>query len=314
MDVIKAQSILIVPKQTSDPSVILTAIALGRTLTENGKHISYYLDETISNSLDVFKDDEKIINDTNTSNELTVKLDKIKSPITSLDWQQEKEELIIKLTSNEGEIGSPDISISHTNQNFDLRIFIQVTKAGIETISNTNNASVFSGTSVFLSDDDSDANIPLLVFKFIKKIKYKLSVSNSELLLLAVRNSTANFMSNVSSETFIIAAELLSIAEKSKASTTKLSLEQSNKTTTTKPYVDKNSVQLEKINTSEKPQKKTYTDLKKNQPKVEFATPEELPADYDPLSPAITFPEPIKLESNEARPQPETNTPLPQAL
>jgi hypothetical protein len=312
MDVIKAQSILIIPKQSSEPSVILSALVLGRTLTENGKHVSYYLDETISNSIDIFKDGEKIINNTNSRNELIVKLDKVKSPITHLDWKQDHEELIIKLISNEGEIGSPDISITHTNQNFDLRIFIQARKEDLESRSNAKDTSVFSGTSVHLLDEESDINTPITVFKFIKKTKYKLSLQNSENLLLALRNSTNNFTTGISSESFLVAAELLSITEKSNQSSETTTVKKAENENIKKPATETKISPIEKVDIPEKTIKADKKPIVKPE-EANFATPEELPADYDPLSPATTLPEPIKLETNKAIPQIEANSPLPQA-
>lgn len=313
MDVIKAQSILIIPKRTSDPSVVLSILALGRTLTENGKTVSYYIDETISKSIDIFKDDEKIINDTNSKNELIVKLDNIKSTVTHLDWEQENEELTIKLTSQNGEIGSPDISITHTNQNYDLRIFVQVKKEELETLSSATDSTIFSGTGVYLYDESNLENIPLTVFNFIKKTKYKISESNAETLLLALRNSTENFTTKISSETFQVAAELLKVSEKSNPEPTKPDMKEksTNKITTTqKAPVDK-SIKVTEKSTQNKEQVAEVN--QKNTEKIEFATPEELPANYDPLSPATTLPEPIKLEPSEVSPQPVANSPLPQA-
>lgn len=311
MDVIKAQSILIIPKQSSDPSVILSALVLGRTLTENGKHVSYYLDETISKSIDIFYDGEKIINDTNSRNELIVKLDKVKSTITHLDWNQDQEELTIKLISNEGEIGSPDISITHTNQNFDLRIFIQARKEDLESRSNAKDTSVFSGTSVHLLEE-SDINTPITVFKFIKKTKYKLSLQNSENLLIALRNSTNNFTTGISSESFLVAAELLSITEKSNQVQNAIVEEKAENENTKKPSTESKVSPVEKVDL---PKETIKTDKKPivKPEETNFATPEELPADYDPLSPATTLPEPIKLETNKVIPQTEANSPLPQA-
>lgn len=311
MDVIKAQSILIIPKQSSDPSVILSALVLGRTLTENGKHVSYYLDETISKSIDIFYDGEKIINDTNSRNELIVKLDKVKSTITHLDWNQDQEELTIKLISNEGEIGSPDISITHTNQNFDLRIFIQARKEDLESRSNAKDTSVFSGTSVHLLEE-SDINTPITVFKFIKKTKYKLSLQNSENLLIALRNSTNNFTTGISSESFLVAAELLSITEKSNQVQNAIVEEKAENENTKKPSTESKVSPVEKVDLPKETIKTDKKPIVKPEEK-NFATPEELPADYDPLSPATTLPEPIKLETNKAMPQTEANSPLPQA-
>ena len=311
MDVIKAQSILIIPKQSSDPSVILSALVLGRTLTENGKHVSYYLDETISKSIDIFKDGEKIINDTNSRNELIVKLDKVKSTITHLDWNQDQEELTIKLISNEGEIGSPDISITHTNQNFDLRIFIQARKEDLESRSNAKDTSVFSGTSVHLLEE-SDINTPITVFKFIKKTKYKLSLQNSENLLIALRNSTNNFTTGISSESFLVAAELLSITEKSNQVQNAIVEEKAENENTKKPSTESKVSPVEKVDLPKETIKTDKKPIVKPEEK-NFATPEELPADYDPLSPATTLPEPIKLETNKVIPQTEANSPLPQA-
>ena len=311
MDVIKAQSILIIPKQSSDPSVILSALVLGRTLTENGKHVSYYLDETISKSIDIFYDGEKIINDTNSRNELIVKLDKVKSTITHLDWNQDQEELTIKLISNEGEIGSPDISITHTNQNFDLRIFIQARKEDLESRSNAKDTSVFSGTSVHLLEE-SDINTPITVFKFIKKTKYKLSLQNSENLLIALRNSTNNFTTGISSESFLVAAELLSITEKSNQVQNAIVEEKAEIENTKKPSTESKVSPVEKVDLPKETIKTDKKPIVKPEEK-NFATPEELPADYDPLSPATTLPEPIKLETNKVIPQTEANSPLPQA-
>ncbi|MCA9380246.1 hypothetical protein KC675_03665 [Candidatus Dojkabacteria bacterium] len=311
MDVIKAQSILIIPKQSSDPSVILSALVLGRTLTENGKHVSYYLDETISKSIDIFYDGEKIINDTNSRNELIVKLDKVKSTITHLDWNQDQEELTIKLISNEGEIGSPDISITHTNQNFDLRIFIQARKEDLESRSNAKDTSVFSGTSVHLLEE-SDINTPITVFKFIKKTKYKLSLQNSENLLIALRNSTNNFTTGISSESFLVAAELLSITEKSNQVQNAIVEEKAENENTKKPSTESKVSPVEKVDLPKETIKTDKKPIVKPEEK-NFATPEELPADYDPLSPATTLPEPIKLETNKVIPQTEANSPLPQA-
>jgi len=313
MDVIKAQSILIIPKQTSDPSVVLSILALGRTLTENGKTVSYYIDETISKSIDIFKDDEKIINDTNSKNELIVKLDNIKSTVTHLDWEQENEELTIKLTSQNGEIGSPDISITHTNQNYDLRIFVQVKKGELETLSGYSDSTIFSGTGVYLYDENNDENIPQTIFNFIKKTKYKISESNAETLLLALRNSTENFTTKITSETFQVAAELFKVSEKSSPEPTKLDMKEKATDTVTNPQ---KAPLAKPIKVTEKPiqNKEQITKANpKNTEKIEFATPEELPANYDPLSPATTLPEPIKLEPSEVSPQPVANSPLPQA-
>lgn len=311
MDVIKAQSILIIPKQSSDPSVILSALVLGRTLTENGKHVSYYLDETISKSIDIFYDGEKIINDTNSRNELIVKLDKVKSTITHLDWNQDLEELTIKLISDEGEIGSPDISITHTNQNFDLRIFIKARKEDLESRSNAKDSSVFSGTSVHLLEE-SDINTPIAVFKFIKKTKYKLSLQNSENLLIALRNSTNNFTTGISSESFLVAAELLSITEKSNQVQNAIVEKKTENENTKKPSTESKVSPVEKVDLPKETIKTDKKPIVKPEEK-NFATPEELPADYDPLSPATTLPEPIKLETNKVIPQTEANSPLPQA-
>ena len=313
MDVIKAQSILIIPKQTSEPSVILSMIALGRTLTENGKSVSYYIDETVRNSIDIFKDDENIINDTNTKNELTVKLDNIKSTVKQLDWEQQNDTLTIKLTSQEGEIGSPDISITHTNQNFDLRIFIQVKKQDLESLSISNDTPIFSGTSVFLSEDSENENIPVSIFKFIKKTKYKLSENNAETLLLALRNSTDNFTNNVTSETFQVAAELLKVTEVPKPKT--LEPENGGNSQTEPIALKKGNLdeEVKKIESSMQTKQPEKLQNNKTPKEAGFATPEELPANYDPLSPATTLPEPIKLEPSEVSPQPVANSPLPQA-
>jgi hypothetical protein len=313
MDVIKAQSILIIPKQTSEPSVILSAIALGRTLAENGKQVSYYLDESVRNSIDIFTDNENVINDSDSKNELIVKLDKIKSTVTNLDWEQKNEELTIKLISKEGEIGAPDISITHPNQNFDLRIFVQLKKEDIEGLSSSADTSIFSGTSIYLYDDTPSINIPLTVYKFIKQVKYKLSAENSETLLLALRNSTDNFTSNVSSEIFYVAADLVSITERSIKSPVKTKDKELD-TKNIEIHTHKNDKETKDI--KKNPQESTeLVDKTKEyeQNKVKFATPEEISADYDPLLPATNIPEPMKLETKMVVPQTDANTPLPQA-
>ena len=313
MDVIKAQSILIIPKQTSDPSVVLAILALGRTLTENGKTVSYYIDETISKSIDIFKDDEKIINDTNSKNELIVKLDNIKSTVTRLDWEQENEELTIKLTSQNGEIGSPDISITHTNQNYDLRIFVQVKKEELETLSSSTDSTIFSGTGVYLYDENNDENIPLTIFNFIKKTKYKISESNAETLLLALRNSTENFTTKITSETFQVAAELFKVSEKSHTEPTKPDTKEKSNDRVPNPQKAPLDKPIKVTEKSTQNKEQVAAENQKEPEKTEFATPEELPANYDPLSPATTLPEPIKLEPSEVSPQPVANSPLPQA-
>lgn len=313
MDVIKAQSILIIPKQTSDPSVVLSILALGRTLTENGKTVSYYIDETISKSIDIFKDDEKIINDTNSKNELIVKLDNIKSTVTHLDWEQENEELTIKLTSQNGEIGSPDISITHTNQNYDLRIFVQVKKGELETHSGYSDSTIFSGTGVYLYDENNDENIPLTIYNFIKKTKYKISESNAETLLLALRNSTENFTTKITSETFQVAAELFKVSEKSNTEPTKPVMKEKSNDRVTNPQKAPLDKPIKVTEKSTQNKEQVAAENQKEPEKTEFATPEELPANYDPLSPATTLPEPIKLEPSEVSPQPVANSPLPQA-
>lgn len=313
MDVMKAQSILIIPKQTSEPSIILSVIALGRTLAENGKQVSYYLDKIVRDTIDIFTENEKVINDSDSKNELIVKLDKIKATVTNLEWEQKNEELTIKLMSKDGEIGAPDISITHPNKNFDLRIFVQLKKEEIEELSSPTDTSIFSGTSVYLYDDTPNINVPSTVYKFIKQVKYKLSAENSETLFLALRNSTENFTSNVSSDLFYTAADLVSITERSKKSPTE-AIDRELNTNKVETPTNKKTSKIKDIKENSQEYTKSVGEKQiKEQDKVKFATPEEVPADYDPLLPATNIPKPMKLETKVVAPQPDANTPLPQA-
>lgn len=307
MDVIRAQSILIIPQQTSSPAVLLSAKALGKVLMAQNKNVDYFLVKTLAESSDIITTPENIVNETRSKNVLLLTLSKIQSKITSLDWIQNEDKLEITVKSDHGEIGSPDLSISHTLVNYDLRIFIETNKEVIEKLTGVEDNTIFSGTSVFLENRDQLSIPAINVFNFIIKTKYAIDSEVAMLLFSSLRESTNNFKDKISSEVFAIAAELLKITEKEVVNgEVGNSLVQPAPVQTVKPVVEK-KIEKKTDNTAPKVPTENKPDI------ISYATPEVLPPDFDPLSPATEIPEPIKLENEIVTPPIQPNTPLPQA-
>ena len=309
MDVIKAQSILIVPPQSEDLSSFLSAIALGNTLLENQKYVTYFVNKSLRNTFETYVATDSMIDGHKESDELIIKLSKIESTITTLDWKQTDDQLEINLLSEKGRIGNPNISFSHSELAFDLRIYLNMDKQSVETLSQGLEPSIFSGTSVYINDPDPVNVVPINVFKFLKQIKYVLSGSSAELLMKSLRVSTDDFKTNTTVETFTIAAELMKIISRTQAKeivspdTSPIQIEQNELPKEVETEMEKKQPIEKKV--KEKPEAVKFEE--------KFATPEELPADYDPLSPATIIPKPFSLEPEIQPIEPQNNTPLPEA-
>ncbi len=288
---IKAQSILIIPGQQPEPGIWESILALSLVLKKAKKNYLILLDKKDSFLEDNEEIEKASIFNPNSAKDLVITLGRFEDKISTIDWEQTDQDVKIRLSTEKGEIGNPDIAISRTHNFFDLRIFIDINPEQAQSIDSLKVLDFSKGESIFIKSSTDTDVVPILVYKFIKKNKLKLDSNSAKKLLAGVYRATKNFTTTQNPETFLVASQLMTIINKP-------DLEE-------KPVSEKTKTEVTTI--SEKKKQKRYP------LNVEAKEPEELPADFDPLAPAKEIPQPLTFGDKPQTPKPVVNTPLPEA-
>lgn len=340
---IKAQAILIIPGQSVNSGVWESALALGRTLKKAKKDYSIFTEnQEVVEALDSSISKESIpMFDTKATRDLIVTLTNLEDKVSDVKWQQTDQEVELRLATDKGNIGNPSVAISRIHNSFDLKIFIGLNQEEAQLLDIIEDLDFSEGKSVFLETTTDTDLIPVLVYNFIKKNKLKLDGYSAQKLLDAIYQATDNFTNHQSAETFFIASKLMAIINKpAKSKNAKEAAKIDTMPTPTAPptkRVDRDEkVQEESaqailpqvspvlVTSSEtSPTQDSPILIQTEQTEITQATPEpepireikepeELPADYDPLAPAVNFPTPLNLDDSPP-PKPQDNSPLPEA-
>lgn len=285
---IKAQSILIIPGQQPDSGIWESTLALSLALKKAKKTYLILLDEK-DRSLEDNKEIEKAsIFNPNSAKDLVITLGRFEDKISTIDWEQTDQEVKIRLSTEQGDIGNPDIAISRTHNFFDLRIFIDINPEQAQSIDSLKVLDFSKGESIFIKSSTDTDIVPILIYKFIKKNKLKLDPNSAKKLLAGIYRATKNFTTTQNSETFLVASQLMTI-------------------------INKPDLEEKLIPEKTKTEITTVSEKKKYPPNIEVKEPEELPANFDPLAPAKEIPQPLTFGDKTQTPKPVINTPLPEA-
>lgn len=332
---IKAQSILLIPNQSGDFGVLQSTIALAQTLRNAKISFSILTDETPPEEYTQFT-----LYDINSSKEFSLNLTSVEDKVTSINWRQAEEIVEIRLTTENGNPGNPEVEITTNNSSFDMKIFIGLDREEAQLVDIAEDGGLDKQNSVFLEELEEGEVIPVLVFNYLKKNKLKIDEHSALNLLEGLYKSTKNFTRKQSAEGFFVASKLMTIIKKylpkdmDSSVTDGATIEKRQMETDLKPAsqdtipatekenqpnitsdaqtAKTEEVQTSKVSISEENSQEPIPMV--SEPIIEIKEPEVLPADYDPLAPASEMPRPLVLEKEKAQqPKPVDNSPLPGA-
>ena len=334
MDVIKAHSILIIPKQIEDLSLWYASIALGKVLESSDKSYQIYINEDLSKLLLEILEPSAPLFNTLKYNDLQITVGNVNGKVEKLSWEQNEESLSIKVSLDQDIANTPEVKISPVGNIFDLKIFLGMERTEAESIPMIVKHKLMNGTSVFLNET-SEMNHAEQVYDFLLRAKLPIGKEPAELLLKSLYLSTENFTKKTNPETFFLASKLMSSSEetptikekkktekpvKSKEIEEEVTKAEEPETVLPAPVMaeEKIPVKVEEkaevtspVSTSPAPTAPVENTVTESTPQV--TVPEELPSDYDPLAPAFEIPQPLKLENNQPPVKQVVNTPLPEA-
>lgn len=293
---IKAQAILIVPGQSVNLGIWESTLALGQVLKKANKDYFIFVEnqehiKTVGSGIDNIP-----VFDANAAKDLVITLARFEDKVSDVKWEQTGQNVKMRLSTEKGDIGNPDIAISRVHNSFDLKIFVGLNKEEAQAIDSLKDQDFTEGKSVFLKSSVDTDIIPALVYDFIKKNKLKLDPDSAQKLLDGIYNATNNFTKNQSAQIFFISSKLMAIINRTDSEE--------------KPVKSKTEDQTDSMSEEDGKLEEIETPIL-TVPEVK--EPEELPPDYDPLAPATDFPQPLILEDDPPAPKPQVNSPLPEA-
>lgn len=307
MDIKEAKSILIIPRQTVSRALWLSCSALNRALSDNKKSVHIYVNSDIKEFAKNFIDSKTPFFEGEKLTEFSITVSGIRQEIGAVNWERQGDNLIIKIETDESEGLQPKIKLNNPKPEFDLRIFLGISRKLAEQEKKFTDQGLTNGTAIFFDDDDYIQRI----YDLITTLKKKPSRLVLDELLTALKAYTDNFTLNISPEIFELASTLVRKgAEYLKSEKPEEFLyggnteqNEADESENTKKHNEPDPIKKKEL---KKDKNEQNDDIQK-----EAVEPEEAPPNYDPLAPAISIPQPLQI--NNSGEKPVDNSPLPSA-
>lgn len=337
MDINKAKSILIIPVQSDDLTYWQAAHALALSIQNRSKKVQFFANTTVRKYVNSFIQDESLIFDAESARDVIIKVNNFKDKANNLSWKQVGNTLELKIRTEHGSLTNPIVEVEQFGMNFDIKIFVGMSRQKAEKDKEIKKAKLSSGVAIFLEPQTEHESPTSLVFNFLKNTKFPINNEVSSLLVKSLYLFTDNFNKHTNSQTFLLASELVQMGGQIDNS-----LKNNVKTLDEKPPEEQLTPLSEVLETieEESPFGNVNTEVPddqvsisepslgdldeavipkehvvKNEPDPvktnESVVPEELPIDFDPLAPAKEFPKPINTQQPSSHTQP--SGPLPTA-